>query len=57
VIDDGIACVVCWCAIALGIVLMPPPPLRCDRRWCFRHAVGLSIYCRKHTREILRGRQ
>jgi hypothetical protein len=28
----------------------------CDRIWCLRERVGYSAYCRKHTDEILEGR-
>lgn len=39
--------------VACLLWLCLPDPFRCERRWCFRHQVGYSAYCRKHTDEIL----
>jgi hypothetical protein len=41
----------------LVFALVVPLPMRCERRWCFGQPVGLSIYCRKHTDEILRDKE
>lgn len=49
---DNLFVVALWAAIIAGIFALPLP-LRCERPWCFREQVGVSVYCRKHTDEIM----